>query len=504
MAEGFDNRRGSSFRPPADPSRRAPALLGGSAGLALLSIPALLGAFAAVAGLAGALGTHPATTRPVLDVISALAPPGLARSLRGPVEDAARKDLLAGALMAAGVIAMLGAGLVYLRTFRRVLSRLAPGNARSPRGGAAAAAGALAGSLLAAVLVSAVLLTGHAARVVADRIPVGDPGPVIWSLAKWPVLAGGFSLLFLLVSKGPAGGLGQETQPLLARGAAWMIALGGLAFYGVALGSIADNLGPGGVVAVTLLWAALFAVLYKAMPDRQPAGPRPAARGTAAALAIWLPASALLAAAVAGIGPLGDTLAIVVLGAGTALWLWGSSLGLLAGAVVRARVAKSRHIPEPAGVGAAEQAVAVVDADALRAGDGIRAAGDGRGTGARGAPLHANGNGNASTAGDHHPPAPGEPLAPLVARALADDAAYAPMMSVLSGDREGPGPLSDLECDLADWGFAFGVAWATERARDAEASDETVAQRALAAAEAVFDDYTSDAGWQRRGDDSGP
>ena len=52
--------------------------------------------------------------------------------------------------------------------------------------------------------------------------------------------------------------------------------------------------------------------------------------------------------------------------------------------------------------------------------------------------------------------------------------------------------MSDLELDLADWGFTYGVAWAAARAQDPHESDDAVAERALAAAEQVFRLYCGD------------
>jgi hypothetical protein len=87
-----------------------------------------------------------------------------------------------------------------------------------------------------------------------------------------------------------------------------------------------------------------------------------------------------------------------------------------------------------------------------------------------------------------------DPLAGEVGAALRDDAANASMLSVVR-DRNGETGLSDRELDLADWGFAYGVAWARAWERDPGRGGHAIATEALMAAEPVFRAYTSDGDW---------
>jgi hypothetical protein len=98
------------------------------------------------------------------------------------------------------------------------------------------------------------------------------------------------------------------------------------------------------------------------------------------------------------------------------------------------------------------------------------------------------------------PAAPAElPLTQEVGDALRRDAANDSMLSVVPSD--GEPPLTEVELDLTDWGFTYGVAWARARERRPEAPDETVADEALRAAESVFRAYTGDGDWARRIDE---
>jgi hypothetical protein len=84
-------------------------------------------------------------------------------------------------------------------------------------------------------------------------------------------------------------------------------------------------------------------------------------------------------------------------------------------------------------------------------------------------------------------------LAEEVSAALQDDAANECMQSVMNGSRGVP--LSERELDLADWGFAYGVAWARARERGSDAPGDAVAREALRAAETVFSAYAAEAEW---------
>jgi hypothetical protein len=95
--------------------------------------------------------------------------------------------------------------------------------------------------------------------------------------------------------------------------------------------------------------------------------------------------------------------------------------------------------------------------------------------------------------------ADGAPLAEEVGDALRSDAANEGMLSVVRADREG---LSEMELDLADWGFTYGVAWARARERTPAEADDAVAAEALEAAQRVFRAYTAGDDWtQRAGDE---
>jgi hypothetical protein len=98
------------------------------------------------------------------------------------------------------------------------------------------------------------------------------------------------------------------------------------------------------------------------------------------------------------------------------------------------------------------------------------------------------------------PSKPDEPLAAVVATALEDDAAQEGVLGVMPSAAGSPagGVLTDLERDIADWGFTYGVAWANARERFPDEPADVIAERALAVAREVFAQYMGDAEWAER------
>ena len=84
-------------------------------------------------------------------------------------------------------------------------------------------------------------------------------------------------------------------------------------------------------------------------------------------------------------------------------------------------------------------------------------------------------------------------------QALRSDTANDGMLSVVRADQDAA--LSELELDLADWGFTYGVAWARAREREPAGPDDAVAAEALEAAERVFRAYTAGDDWTQRAQD---
>jgi membrane protein len=427
----------------------------------------LLGTLVALAAVAGLLGSHPATSDRVLELVGRLGPSGAVGALRGPIEELARNSALGIAVLLIGILAMVRFGSGYERVLQRAARQIREPHAwRQPRSSDLPAM--LSVCVLAACLLAAVVLTGPVARAGAGAFGVGDTGLAAWSLAKWPAMAVCFAAVFLVLYRGvvsprPAGTRALSASQLAAV-LAWVVALAGVVFYVAHFGSIDETYGVPGASVVSLLWLMMLGVLYFVTPSLRLDGFGAVMPGLWLSLAIWLAASGGLAAAAVLLDPFTDAYRLLGLVAATTVWVWASNAALLEGALRNLELDAnhalpfapppvSEHVVEPQ----PERSPAMTpDRNAID-------------------------------------------LAHAVATALRDDTAHRHMWSILPGGaREAPALLSDLECDLNDWGFAYGVAWATARARYPLEGEEVVAARAREAAETVFREYCDGDDWSER------
>ena len=222
----------------------------------------------------------------------------------------------------------------------------------------------------------------------------------------------------------------------------WALVLGGFTFYLANFDSFDQTYGSIGTTIVSLMWLTLFSVLYYATPDLQVDGLGAFVPGLAVSLGGFLAASAGFAACAATLDPFGTVYGALALGVAGLAWLWLSNFVIMLG--VGLNLVLNR--PEPAVEGS-----------------------------------------NATASG-------GE-LERLVRLALADDIAHRGMWSALPGGPQAPALLTELECDLNDWGFAYGVAWAIAKRLHPGEPDRRIAERALEAARAVFGEYTAGQDW---------
>jgi len=243
--------------------------------------------------------------------------------------------------------------------------------------------------------------------------------------------------------------------------AAWAVVAAGLVFYVSHFGAVNETYGGLGATLITLLWLTMLSVLYYVTPSMRLRGLGEFAPGLVVAVATALLGAALVAVAIAGSDPLaspGGALGALLL---VVLWVAACNVALLHGVRLNLTVdgrdsvapPEWRHVVEP--------------------GDGM------------------------SSSSTDDPDAAA--LAQMVAVALGDEIAHRGMWSVLPGGAsEAPAVLSDLECDLNDWGFAYGVAWAVAKARFPLDDEDQTAERALEAATIVFRDYCGGADWSQR------
>ncbi len=232
---------------------------------------------------------------------------------------------------------------------------------------------------------------------------------------------------------------------------AWAFAFTGFALYLASFGTFEDTYGTIGSGIVLLVWLTMFSMLYYVTPNLRVTGIAALGAGAALSAVTWLLANAALALCIAHFDSLGDTGGTVLTTAVFLGGLWVSNVVVLLGVRLNALW------------------IAQADGDDFAL--------------------------DVTHAGVH---ARGEDLVHAVSRALQNDVAHDGLLSPLAADGEEAARMSDLELDLGDWGFTYGVAWAVARAEDPQEPDDSVAARALAAARHVFHLYCGEEGWEDR------
>lgn len=455
-----------------------PALeLTGWAGLAIT------GVLVALLGIVGLIGDYPSTSDHLLDFVGRLGPVGIVEHFRGPVEQLVRDDLLAACVVGLGALVTVPSASEYLRRLRVTAGRLGGGELDGRRSLRAADVAALLGSAsIAALVVIAIALTGAPARAAVETLQLGDRTLMAWNFGKWLLVAAGLTALLVILYRTAlplraAGMRAVSVGQVLALGA-WALVAAGLAFYVSHFGSVNETYGGLGATFITLLWLTMLSVLYYVTPRLRLDGFGALMPGLAAALAGSLVAAAALACAVTAVRPLSSvpaTLGILLLALG---WLWCSHFALLSGAALN--LARDRQLmPLPPEWRPATTVLELPFDEPLMTEHVVEP-----------------GNGMSPSKTDD---SDATGLARLVATALGDEIAHRGMWSVLPGGAsEAPALLSDLECDLNDWGFAYGVAWAVARTRFPLAQEAEIAARALEAATIVFRDYCGGVDWPQR------
>jgi membrane protein len=439
-----------------------------AAGLAILAGLAVVAGLAALGAAVALVGAAPGATNRVLSFADLVGPDNAVARLQNTVADAMARDSLAALVLVAAVAATTLFGAGYLRAFRRIVPAIGEARQR-PRLRVRELPLVLGFGLGFAAVLVALVLTGPSARAAVVALGGGDHALTLWSIGKWPLIAGVFASLFLLiqclvVSPHPAGRR-VVTDSQLAAAALWAIAIVGFVFYLANFNSFDQTFGNAGSAVVSILWLALFSILYYGTPSLSVDGFGPVLPGLGVALTAWLAICAVLALAASLLDPFSSISGAVALGVLALAWLWLSSYVLLLGSAFDVEL--GRRQPETRSeteAAAAPEAPPEAPPEAAP----------------RAAPEQAE-------------------LERIVRIALVDDAAHRGMWSALpGGPDEVPSVLTGLECDLNDWGFAYGVAWAVAKRRYPFEPDREVAERALEAARTVFGEYCAGENWSER------
>ena len=412
----------------------------------------VVAALTSLVALLGLIGSYPETSNAILEVIQRLRDTAGAGAFEGPVEDLLRDKQLAMLLFIGGLAATAGTTSLYLRAFRRV-SRPLTGHQENPLPGRGPSHVFTLVVLTELIVLTGlcVIVSGSLAQTIGDVIGLSHEAVVSWDIVKWPLLivmafAGFASLQRSAFSDPRVLASSAATSSQVVATLAWVFAITGFALYLASFKTFENTYGTIGSAIVLLVWLTMFTMLYYVTPDLRISGITAVGAGAAFSTVTWLGVNAVLAVCVANLASLRGGLATILIGVAFLVALWISNLVVLLGVRLNAL---ANLWPDTAPVSHSF------------------AASRGR----------------------------AEELVRVVGHALQNDVTHDGMLNPIADPDDATARMSDLELDLADWGFTYGVAWAAARAQDPREDDGSVADRALVAAREVFRLYCGQEGW---------
>jgi membrane protein len=229
-----------------------------AAALTYYAVLAVFPGMIVLVALLGLLGDQ-GTVDGLLRIIENLAPGSAADTFEGAAESAIEGG-------GAGIALVIGIGLAlysasgYIGAFNRAANAIYEVEETRPFWRTLPRQVALTLFLLVvlAIALLALLLTGPLAEAIGDEVGLGDTALTIWSIAKWPVLAGAIIVLFgVLLHEGP--NVDHDGLRSLLPGSAlamvvWLAASAGFSLYVANFGSYSNTYGSIAGVIVFLIW----------------------------------------------------------------------------------------------------------------------------------------------------------------------------------------------------------------------------------------------------------
>jgi membrane protein len=211
--------------------------------------------FVALLGVFGDQGTVDGLLR----IIEELAPGSAADTFRGAAENAIEGGG-AGIALVIGIALALYSASGYIGAFNRAANSIYEVEETRPFWRKLPRQVALTLFLLVvlAIALVALLLTGPLAEAIAGEVGLGDAALTVWSIVKWPVLAGVIVVLFaVLLHEGP--NVDHPGLRSLLPGSAlamfvWLAASAGFSLYVANFSSYSNTYGSIAGVIVFLIW----------------------------------------------------------------------------------------------------------------------------------------------------------------------------------------------------------------------------------------------------------
>jgi membrane protein len=242
-----------------------------AAALTYYSVLALFPALIALVAIVGLVGQYPQTTNSILDILrSAGADQSTVDSFGKTINGVIQNKGGAGALLGFGLLAALWSASGYIGAFMRASNAIweIPEGRPFWKLRPLQVVVTLAMVMLLALVLVALVISGPLAKAIGDQVGLGSAAVTVYSIAKWPIMAGVVVLMLaLLYYVAPNARLPkfQWISPgAMVALVIWVIATVAFFFYVRNFGSYNKTYGTlGGAISMLVwLWISNIAILF--------------------------------------------------------------------------------------------------------------------------------------------------------------------------------------------------------------------------------------------------
>lgn len=267
-----------------------------AAALTYYAVQSLFPAAIALVSVLGVFGQGPSTIDALLGIVGDVASDDVVNAVRGPLESLAQSPA-AGPALVIGLLTALWSASGYVGAFSRAMNRIYEVGEGRPfwKLRPVQILITLVAVALIALVAVALVVTGPLAQAIGDAVGLGSTAVTVWSIAKWPVLAGVVVLIIAILYHATPN-VQQPKFRWMSTGAAaafiiWVLASLAFGFYVANFGSYDATYGALAGVIVFLLWLYItnLALLFGAEVDSETERGRQLQAGIVAESELQLP-----------------------------------------------------------------------------------------------------------------------------------------------------------------------------------------------------------------------
>ncbi|WP_199176664.1 YihY/virulence factor BrkB family protein [Subtercola sp. Z020] len=247
-----------------------------AASLVYYSVLAIFPALIALVSLLGVIGQGQQATNALLDTLGSVAPSDTVETLRGPLEQFSSSPA-AGFALVSGIVLAIWSASGYVTAFSRAMNRIYEIDEGRPFWKLKPLQLLVTVIAIVLLLVIAVILavSGPVTDAVGSALGLGEAVQVVWSIAKWPVLALAVILIIAILYYATPNAR-QPKFRWMSMGAllalvVLVVASLGFGFYVTTFANYAKNYGSlaGVIIFLLWLWIANMALLFGAEFDAE-------------------------------------------------------------------------------------------------------------------------------------------------------------------------------------------------------------------------------------------